>query len=115
MTERAVTDHQAASEATVFDRGLPDMVAYARYLGVPDGDAVATARRRRYDPRALIAEPWEDIYVTDDERMMTFEQVTAFHEAVVSAYADLGYQLITIPRRPIDSRVRFIEDFMQST
>jgi predicted ATPase len=52
----------------LFDRGIPDILAYAALFGFglpPDENA---AHLYRYNPDVFIAPAWEQIYCTDDER-----------------------------------------------
>lgn len=52
----------------MFDRGVPDCVAYAMAYELDVGPALDAAARCRYDAPVFIASPWEDIYSTDDMR-----------------------------------------------
>ena len=99
----------SGSGTVVFDRGIPDCIAYALHLGADPAPSIAAAARCRYNPSVLITEPWDDIYTTDDERSMAFEATTQFHRHVVTAYERSGYTLIEVPRRPIAQRVSFVE------
>ena len=84
----------------LFDRGVPDCVAYAAVLGVDPAGSLAAARRYRYHPEVMILEPWEQIYATDAERTMSFEHTIPFHEALVDAYEGAGYALVRCPPGP---------------
>jgi predicted ATPase len=59
----------------------------------------------------LILEPWEDIYTTDEERTMTFDQILAFHRRVEEAYRIAGYTLTTVPEGTLEERYIFVEEF----
>jgi predicted ATPase len=107
----SIEKHEQASRLSgpvVFDRGVPDCVAYANHLGTSPEAAVAATAEHRYSTRVLVAGPWEDIYVTDDERTMPFEAVVRFQAALESAYRGAGYQLVEIPRGSVDERVEFV-------
>jgi predicted ATPase len=101
-------DDAATASTAIFDRGLPDCIAYARILGVDPWGAVQAATQRRYDDTAFLFPPWEDIYTTDDMRRMRFADVWPFHERVVEAYEDLGYELVEVPLASVAQRARFI-------
>lgn len=112
---RSIEKHQRAQEASgvvVFDRGVPDCIAYATHLHSDPAEAMAAAEVYRYEPQVLIAEPWAEIYTTDEERRMPFEHVELFHERVVEAYEAAGYRLVTVPRAPLEERVEFIRSFV---
>ena len=99
----------SGSGSVVFDRGIPDCIAYALHLGADQAPSIAAAALYRYNPNVLITEPWDEIYTTDDERTMGFEATTQFHRHVVTAYEQSGYTLVEVPRRPIAQRVAFVE------
>ena len=104
---------KAASEAALlYDRGIPDCVGYAVHLGTDPSPCIEAAQRLRYHPQVLVLEPWEAIYTTDDERKMTFEQSLGFHERLLDGYRNAGYELITVPKAPIEERVAFIRGFI---
>jgi predicted ATPase len=96
----------------VFDRGVPDNVAYAVVLGVDPAPARAAATRYRYHPEVLILPPWEDIYTTDNERAMSFAGTIPFHEALVDAYSGAGYALVEVPRSSAADRSAFVRRFL---
>ncbi len=89
LLRRSIEKHEAAErweEPTVFDRGMPDCVAYAAHLGVEQAPSIRACDRYRYHPEVLILDPWEDIYEVDDERKMSFADTLGFHEAILAAY-----------------------------
>jgi predicted ATPase len=115
LLTRSIEKYQRAQEASgvvVFDRGVPDCIAYAMHSHADPAEAIAAAEVYRYRPEVLIAEPWEEIYTTDEERQMPFEHVELFHERVVAAYELAGYRLVTVPEVPLDERVEFIRSFV---
>ena len=116
MLSRAIYLYNANSQtdgAVVFDRGIPDLIAYA---GLFDLDAAVyerAAKTYRYNPTVLYFAGWIDIYTLDDERKMDFKSANMFGAKVAGVYRRLGYQSIEVPRVPIDDRVRFIADAIQ--
>jgi len=118
LLQRSIEKHGAASDTegvTLFDRGIPDCVAYAEWLGTDPEPSVAAAALHRYNPRVLVARPWEDIYGTDDERQMTFEATVAFHRLLERGYANAGYTLVEIPRGSIQDRAAFVAKILGIT
>ena len=114
---RSIEQHEAAQKLdglVVFDRGVPDCIAYAEWLGTDRGPSVDAADRYRYRHEVLVMRPWEDIYTTDDERTMTFDMVVGSQEVVEGVYQRLGYALVEVPRGPIDERAAFVEAFVGS-
>jgi predicted ATPase len=94
----------------LFDRGIPDCVAYAALMGVDPTPSLVACDVYRYHDQVLILEPWQEIYAVDDERTMSFSDTLAFHEALVDAYERTGYVLIEVPRTSIEDRAAFVRD-----
>jgi predicted ATPase len=115
LVQRSILKHQAAvatRELTIFDRGLPDCVAYALFLGVDPAPSIEAATRFRYANRVFLLTPWEKIYATDSDRTMTYEMTVVFHDRVVEAYDLLGYDLLEVPQARVIDRVEFIIDHL---
>lgn len=111
LLERAIGDHGRVLQAgrcSIFDRGVPDCIAYAQVLGVDRAASVAASVRYRYNGTALLLTPWPEIYAQDDERLMSFDQTYRFHDAVVSAYERVGYALLEVPHGPTRVRAAFV-------
>lgn len=111
MLARTISDFRRMSGADApvfFDRGIPDMVVYAQLFGLETSEAQNAAGRHRYEPVVFVLPSWRDIYVTDDERKMTFEAAQSFGERVRSVYIDLGYTIVDVPQDSPASRARFI-------
>ena len=58
----------------MFDRGVPDCITYAEMMDLDPTPSLEAAEAHRYHRDVLILEPWEEIYDTDYERTMSFEQ-----------------------------------------
>ncbi len=115
LLRRSIQDHEAAQRSerpTVFDRGVPDCIAYAVVLGVDPSPSVLAANRYRYHTDVLVLEPWEEVYMTDDERTMSFAETMEFHEALIDAYERASYEMVTVPRDSIEGRATFLRDFI---
>ncbi len=112
LLDAAVADHERALGAgpTLFDRGIPDCIAYAIHLGVDPGPSIRASERYRYHDEVLIVEPWEEIYVTDDERTMSFADTVAFHAALEEAFDRSGYRRVAVPRGSTSERAAFVKD-----
>lgn len=110
LITRSLQNYRSASAAvvTVFDRGLPDCVAYAAVYGIDTKPAIDVAASNRYQDPVFVAPPWKEIYANDDMRKATFTQAEAFYSQVISAYERLGYELIDLPKAPVEERVTFI-------
>ena len=104
-------DQGDLNELTFFDRGIPDNTAYASYGELEIKPFREATRKYRYNQKAFILSPWEDIYTTDEERNMTFKEVINFHEHILDAYRD--YDLIEVPKGDLIERVKFIEQHIK--
>jgi predicted ATPase len=113
LLRRSIDKYEAALRSgspTLFDRGIPDCVAYAVILGVDPTSAVQAADRYRYRDEVFSLEPWEEIYATDEERTMSFDDTLLFHSALVEAYDHADYGLTSVPKGAVGERVAFIRD-----
>jgi predicted ATPase len=107
-------ENSPAEQSVIFDRGIPDMVAYARLFGL-DGTSYANAAEEfRYNPRVFYFPAWGEIYTNDSERKMSFEEAEAFGTLVRSIHEKFGYQILEVPRFSLEERVQFVLDASQA-
>jgi predicted ATPase len=115
LLQRSIDMHVAAQRwegSVVFDRGIPDCIAYAIMLGVDPKPTLLASQRHRYNNQVLLLEPWEEIYVVDDERTMSFADTVPFHRALMDAFERAGYSLVPVPHDSVDNRAAFLRDFI---
>ncbi|PZG14237.1 AAA family ATPase [Nonomuraea aridisoli] len=99
----------AAGRDTVFDRGIVDTVGYLRMLGRPVPPHLRNAALTfRYHRRVFAAPPWPEIYEHDAERRQSLGEAERTYEAVVAAYAEHGYEAVTLPRAPVAELTAFL-------
>jgi predicted ATPase len=113
LLQRSIDKHVAAQTEVgpvVFDRGVPDCIAYASLMGIDPSRSILAAERYRYHEEVLMLEPWEEIYTVDDERKMSFADTFPFHDALVDAYERAGYVLVEVPRGSVEHRASFVRD-----
>jgi predicted ATPase len=118
LLERSIEKHRAAElegQPVLFDRGVPDCIAYARHLGTDPQPSVEATKLHRYHSTVLLLRPWEEIYTTDEERKMTFGATLGFQRMIEEAYQAAGYELVEIPRAAISDRAEFVSRFMGLT
>jgi predicted ATPase len=111
MLSRAIQAHGACRGApgpVLFDRGVPDMIAYAALFGLDLAPYRRAAAVFRYAPRAFVTPDWPEIYATDEERKMTYAQARAFGGMLREIYAELGYALVELPRASPEERADFV-------
>jgi predicted ATPase len=103
----------AAHNNPVFiDRGIPDIVAYLKYLNMDYPSHFDTACRESRYNRVFVLPPWEAIFESDNERYETFEQAKKIHEHLIRAYSALGYELIEVPEGTVEKRVQFLFEIL---
>jgi predicted ATPase len=96
------------SAMVFFDRGIPDVHAYMNYVGIDYPKTyINTSNFYRYNYVFLMA-PWEEIYITDNERYENFEQALAIHNHLEKTYIALNYSIIAVPTGTIEERTDFI-------
>jgi predicted ATPase len=101
LLERSIENYRfnrPNHELVIFDRGIPDNIAYATCFGLDTEPYFEASQRFPYSRQVFLLAPWEEIYVTDEERKMTFKEVCEFHQSILKAYARLGYEAIEVPR-----------------
>ncbi len=90
------------------DRGIPDVSAYLDYIGSDYPEMFTQANANyRYD-KIFVLPIWQEIYNTDTERYESYEQAVEIQRNLIKTYGDLGYELISVPKIPIEDRVAFI-------
>lgn len=117
MLARAITDFDARTNADApvfFDRGIPDLIGYAKLFGLDASAAMNAARSHRYNEIVLALPSWSEIYTTDSDRKMTFEQADAFGRVVYEIYVELGYRVVVVPRDTTPARTKFVLDTLRT-
>lgn len=112
LVRRSIEKYETAipGRLTLYDRGLPDCIAYAIVSGVDPNGALAAARTRRYAEPVFVAPPWQEIYKQDDMRRATFAMVLEFHDALLSAYAGLGYEMVELTKQGVAARAQLVTE-----
>jgi predicted ATPase len=96
-----------------FDRGIPDVHAYMNYISIDYPETYITqSNLYRYDYIFLMP-PWEEIYISDNERYENFEQALAIHNHLERTYKELNYNIIEVPKGNINERANFILNAIQ--
>jgi len=91
-----------------FDRGIPDVLAYMNYFDQKyEAYFEKTCLDHQYD-EVLLLPPWEDIYVSDNERLESFEEASDIHEHLKEVYQSFGYNPISIPKGTVKERTSYI-------
>lgn len=95
---------------TFIDRGVPDVLAYMDYANETYPKSFENACHDcRYDQVYVLA-PWQDIFISDNERYENFDQAVKIHEQLLNTYHKYQYNLIDIPFDTIENRVDYLLD-----
>jgi len=94
---------------TFFDRGVLDALAMVADAA-PErrAELVALAADYPYHPVVVVLPPWEEIYITDDERDHTFAHAVRVHESLVAWYQLCGYHVASVPKLPVAERCDYV-------
>jgi predicted ATPase len=114
MLDRDIQTHAALLTGPVpalCDRGIPDLVAYGRIMGLAEtAHFERAARLYRYNPTVFFAPPWREIFATDAERIEGWEHAQRIYEPMRDAYVEMGYRIIELPKAPVADRLAFLLD-----
>ena len=93
-----------------FDRSVIDNIAGIERSGLPMPVYFAqTLVRYRYAQRVFMVPPWPEIFAQDAERQHSFAEAEQEFYGLQQAYASLNYDVILIPRLPVEERANFVE------
>jgi predicted ATPase len=100
--------HEARSGFNFFDRSLVDIAAYQ----VLDGQSISNSLKEklellRYD-YVFLAEPWEQIFENDAQRIESWEKAKEIDLALKSTYQTFNYHPIIVPKGSIEERAHFV-------
>jgi len=106
----ALADRDAARARqgwVFFDRGLIDAVSGLEYV---TGERVLEQlhQANRYHRRIFLTPPWPEIFQTDPERRHGFDSAVSEYSRLLEVYPSLGYEVIIIPKTPVDERADFV-------
>lgn len=111
MLSKMITEFEnnlLSKEVIIFDRGIPDIIAYSELLETKKEMSEQAAEEFRYNKYVFMFNGREEIYTNDDERKMEFKAANNFGINVKKIYESLGYTIIDIPFVSIDERAVFI-------
>lgn len=113
MFEASVASYNAVPSGNsvihFFDRGILDSLCYAAMEQLPVSAVMEQAgKNMRYNQSVFILPPWEEIYHTDNERKQSWEEAVWTFDKLKETYLNYGYNLLEVPRVPVEERVRFV-------
>ena len=111
MLSRAISRFKAiddTSQIYIFDRGVPDNLAYAALFKLKFDHGWSAAKEFRCNSRVFFAPNWREIYTTDEERTMSFDASCEMGDSLRAIYKTLGYTVVDLPLSSAEERVDFI-------
>ena len=93
-------------DAVFLDRGVPDGLAYERFLGLQPNAALADAARKSRYRRVFVLEPLA--FTADHGRIEDSETQNNLHNAIRETYLELGFDVCDVPVLAPAERVDFI-------
>jgi predicted ATPase len=100
LLSRSITLYEKYKDThkpVIFDRGIPDNIGYADFFKVNNRPFINASNQHRYHKQVFFLPAWKEIYHTDDERKMSYEQSDNFGNHLRKVYTDLGYELVEVP------------------
>lgn len=98
------------SKIIFFDRGIPDIHSYMKYLGTKYPDTYVVKSKFYKYSQVFLMPPWEEIYTSDNERYESYEQSLHIYQHIKNGYLNLGYEITEVPHGTISERTNFILD-----
>jgi len=97
------------ADLVFFDRAIPDALCMLNNLGLLSmAEAEQYLLDFPYFRQVFVAPPWEEIYTTDNERDQQFTDAVRVHSWASDWYGALGFELIELPRLPVEQRCEFV-------
>lgn len=91
---------------TIFDRGMPDSIAYYQLYGLDESPAREACIRKYKNVFLLDLLPFKKDYarIEDEKTAIRLDKL------IENSYRELGYETVRVPVMPIGDRVQFIVD-----
>lgn len=111
LLSRAISHYESqkeTDETVIFDRGVADNFAYARLFDIDTKRFEEAAKVYQGNKKVFMLPPWKNIYKTDEERKISFEDTVVFQSYLIEIYNKIGCELIEVPKTSIEERVCFL-------
>lgn len=95
---------------TIFDRGMPDSIAYYRISGLDETPAREACIKKYKNVFLFDQLPFRKDYA----RIENEETARKIHRLIEFSYGELGYETVRVPVMPVEERVGFIASKIKS-
>lgn len=92
----------------IYDRGIPDIIAYLKNGNIHNTKSYLS-EINQYKQHVFYCPIWDDIYINDPQRPESLDYAKKIDFHLRNTYKNLGFNLLELPKEPIDLRVGFIE------
>ncbi len=111
--EASLAELRAHPQALFTDRSILDLMAYLQVAGKPVDRTIDNfPYHDLFRQQVFFAPTWQDIYHQDEQRQQEFAYSVELEKALVHAYQQKGFQLVTLPKTSVLSRVQFIKNHL---
>ena len=108
--QQYIDANKSEDKIVFFDRGSPDAHAYLNYsINEYPAYFIENSNEYKYH-KVFMLPPWEEIFVSDNERYESFEIAVEINHHLKKTYQEIGYEIITVPFGTIKERTDFILD-----
>lgn len=99
----------------IYDRGLPDLIAWKRHLGYPTDDRLkAIVTSHPYARSVFITPKWAPWYESNLDRPFPKDESFEINDALRKTYGEFGYHLLELPKSSVSDRAAFVDDYISS-
>jgi len=101
--------HAQTVDLVFYDRSIVDALCMLDQVApIEERELKMLLMRYAYHRQAFVFPPWREIYANDLERDQSFPEAERVHERVTHWYRQCGYELIEVPRAPLEQRLGFV-------
>ena len=112
VLQKRIQQHKEApkDEITFFDRGIPDSLAFLKYMNIELPSSLNKAiNSYRYNCTVFLLPPWKEIYRKDSIRKESFKEAEKLYQLTKMAYSEYAYKLCELSRDTVTQRIIQIE------
>jgi predicted ATPase len=108
----AMEEHLPKDQVIIFDRAVPDSIAYFEVAGLDAAEAIGKSPRNRYKKVFLLDRlPYE----VDHARIEDSQIAVRLHQSLEQSYKMLGYQVTKIGVMPLQERLELVLKEMENS
>lgn len=106
--EQYLASNKNKKDLVFFDRAIPDVLAYMDFFNQEYTEQFTNACQEYTYTRIFILPPWQEIYISDNERLESFEEAKQIHYHLENTYRKYRYNIELVPFGNVEDRVDFV-------